>query len=221
MLAARVWLDSVDMLLAVICRQTQGLSLYEIRQMRWTIKPMILPCYRSHGLSLQTTSSSTTMQIVQQATQAQCLPRYKDRFIASLTTSSSTSPVFAISHSFLYTFNSLCQFTLSIDSFKMSAFTLSVAALAVASFASAKPIAPRVDTKTFTIDQSVAVPKVAGPVALANALTKYGAKLAADVAAAASSGTGTVAANPEQYDSEYLCKCCSTSCWHLGSNMPL
>lgn len=112
-------------------------------------------------------------------------------------------------------------FPVSIHSFKMSAFTLSVAALAVASFASAKPIAPRVDTKTFTINQSVAVPKVAGPVALANALTKYGAKPAADVAAAASSGTGTVAADPEQHDSEYLCKCCSTSCQHLGSNTAL
>lgn len=87
----------------------------------------------------------------------------------------------------------------------MSAFTLSVAALAVASFASAKPIAPRVNTKTFTVNQSVAVPKVAGPVALANALTKYGATPAADVAAAAASGSGTVAADPEQYDSEYLC----------------
>jgi hypothetical protein len=103
----------------------------------------------------------------------------------------------------------------------MSAFTLSVAALAVASFASAKPIAPRVDTKTFTVYQSVAVPKVAGPVALAKALTKYGVAPAADVAAAASSGTGTVAADPEQFDSEYLCKCCSSSCRHLGSDMLL
>lgn len=91
----------------------------------------------------------------------------------------------------------------------MSAFTLSVAALAVASFASAKPIARRGNTNTFTVNQSVAVPKLAGPVALANALTKYGATPATDVAAAASSGTGTVTANPEQYDSEYLCKCCS------------
>lgn len=93
----------------------------------------------------------------------------------------------------------------------MSAFTLSVAALAVASFASAKPIAPRVNTKTFTVNQSVAVPKVAGPVALANALTKYGATPAADVAAAAASGSGTVAADPEQYDSEYLCECYLTT----------
>lgn len=92
----------------------------------------------------------------------------------------------------------------------MSAFTLSLAALAVATFACAKPIAPRVDTKTFTINQSVAVPKLAGPVALANALAKYGVAPAADLAAAVSSGTGTVAANPEQYDSEYLCECCST-----------
>ena len=90
----------------------------------------------------------------------------------------------------------------------MSVLTFSMAALAVASFASAKPIAPRVETKTgFTVPQSVAVPKQAGPVALANALKKYGATPASDVAAAASSGTGTVAADPEQYDSEYLCTC--------------
>ena len=95
----------------------------------------------------------------------------------------------------------------SIHSFSMSVFTLSVAALAIASFASAKPIAPRVDTKTgFTVSQSVAVPKLAGPVALVNAMMKYGVTPSSDAAAAASSGTGTVAANPEQYDSEYLCK---------------
>jgi hypothetical protein len=93
----------------------------------------------------------------------------------------------------------------------MSTFTLSVAVLAIATFASAKPITPQVDAKTgFTVYESVAVAKQAGPVALANAVKKYGGipPTAVAVAAAAASGTGTVAADPEQYDSEYLCQSC-------------
>jgi hypothetical protein len=91
----------------------------------------------------------------------------------------------------------------------MSTFTLSVAALAIATFASAKPITARVDAKTgFTVYESVAVAKQAGPVALANAVKKYGGTPPPAVAAAAASGTGTVAADPEQYDSEYLCQSC-------------
>ena len=109
MLAARVWVDTVDMLLAVICRQNQGLYINEIRQMRWAIKRLILPCYHSHGLSLQTTSSSTTMQILEVVRHAQCRPRYKDLWSASFSSLSFTSPVFTISHSFLSSFNSLFQ----------------------------------------------------------------------------------------------------------------
>lgn len=90
----------------------------------------------------------------------------------------------------------------------MSTFTLSIAALAIASLASAKPITPR--GTGFTIFESVAVPKKVGAVALANAFQKYGATppSAVAAAAAAASGTGTVAADPEQYDSEYLCESC-------------
>src|SRR3954470_7415205 len=43
-----------------------------------------------------------------------------------------------------------------------------------------------------------------GPKAYAAALSKYGATVPQNVLAAAA-GTGTVAANPEEYDSEYLC----------------
>ena len=85
----------------------------------------------------------------------------------------------------------------------MSSFSTVLVALATALVASAKPI-PQAGIKTgFTINQSVAKPYQAGPVVLMNALTKYGATVPADVAAAAS--TGTVTATPEQYDAEYLC----------------
>src|SRR5277367_3397440 len=46
-------------------------------------------------------------------------------------------------------------------------------------------------------------PFQAGPVALKNALVKYGAAVPENVAAAAAQGS--VIATPEQYDSEYLC----------------
>ena len=66
------------------------------------------------------------------------------------------------------------------------------------------------NTKSFQIKQVPAGQTlVSGPIQLAKTYGKYshiGAVAPADVkAAAASAQSGSVAANPEQYDSEYLC----------------
>ena len=63
---------------------------------------------------------------------------------------------------------------------------------------------------TFTVKQianSKGVTKSAGPVAMAKALSKFGATIPDNVmvaAQSAASGNGTVAANPEDNDVEYL-----------------
>ena len=57
----------------------------------------------------------------------------------------------------------------------------------------------------FRVDQTVAKSRIlSGPAALAKVYGKYGKAAPADVKAAAASNDGTVPANPEQYDSEYL-----------------
>ncbi|KAK4695443.1 aspergillopepsin I, partial [Lecanoromycetidae sp. Uapishka_2] len=62
---------------------------------------------------------------------------------------------------------------------------------------------------TFRVDQTLSTAKdgqiVSGPAAVAAVYGKYGKTPPPDVAAAAASNEGTVAADPEQYDSEYLC----------------
>lgn len=62
---------------------------------------------------------------------------------------------------------------------------------------------------TFRVDQAVNTAKIgtikSGPAAVAAVYGKYKKTAPADVAAAAAAQQGTVAANPEQYDSEYLC----------------
>ena len=58
----------------------------------------------------------------------------------------------------------------------------------------------------FKLDQTVAKPFIlSGPSAMAKTYAKYGKPVPDVVAAAAASNDGTVAANPEEYDSEYLC----------------
>ncbi len=59
---------------------------------------------------------------------------------------------------------------------------------------------------TFTVDQSVPKPHIlSGPAAMAKVYGKFKKEAPADVKAAAANNDGTVTANPEQYDSEYLC----------------
>ena len=62
---------------------------------------------------------------------------------------------------------------------------------------------------TFRVDQAVNTAKLgyiqSGPAAVAAVYGKYKKTPPSDVAAAAATQSGTVAANPEQYDSEYLC----------------
>lgn len=58
----------------------------------------------------------------------------------------------------------------------------------------------------FKVPQTKAKSKIlSGPAAMAAVYAKYGATAPPDVKAAAANNDGTVAANPEQYDSEYLC----------------
>ena len=58
----------------------------------------------------------------------------------------------------------------------------------------------------FKVPQTKAKPFIlSGPAAMAATYAKYGATPPADVKAAAANNDGTVTANPEAYDSEYLC----------------
>ena len=58
----------------------------------------------------------------------------------------------------------------------------------------------------FRLDQTVRKPFIlSGPSALAKTYAKYRKPVPAVIAAAAANNDGTVTANPEQYDSEYLC----------------
>ena len=58
----------------------------------------------------------------------------------------------------------------------------------------------------FKLDQTVQKPFIlSGPAAMAKVYAKYGKAVPDVIAAAAANNDGTVAANPEEYDSEYLC----------------
>ena len=73
-------------------------------------------------------------------------------------------------------------------------------ASALVSLVSASPV-----KQVFTVHQSRAKVGIrTGPAALANAYAKFDGSMPADVAAAAATNDGTVAANPEEYDSAYL-----------------
>lgn len=80
---------------------------------------------------------------------------------------------------------------------------------ALASIALAKPIpqpATITPKKGYTVTGTVAKPRPAVPVQLANAYRKYGAAVPDHVAAAAASSTGSVVADPEASDVAYLCE---------------
>ena len=75
------------------------------------------------------------------------------------------------------------------------------AAAALLGLASASPV-----KNGFTVHQVVNRPgvKMSGPYQMAKTYAKFGKPVPDHVAAAAAISTGTVAADPEQYDSEYL-----------------
>ncbi|RMD43910.1 hypothetical protein DV735_g1171, partial [Chaetothyriales sp. CBS 134920] len=87
----------------------------------------------------------------------------------------------------------------------MPAYSSLVAASLLASLALANPLPPVHTRKGFTINQSVAKPRKAGPVALAHVYSKYN-KIVPDhvAAAAASSGQGSATTTPLEYDEAYL-----------------
>ncbi|KAL9125313.1 MAG: hypothetical protein Q9217_005471 [Psora testacea] len=77
---------------------------------------------------------------------------------------------------------------------------------ALATLAAASPFNVRDSKAAFTVPQTVAKPFIkSGPAAIAAVYGKYGKAAPADVKAAAADNDGTVSANPESYDSEYLC----------------
>jgi aspergillopepsin I len=87
----------------------------------------------------------------------------------------------------------------------MPPFSIFVAASAFAALVATKPLPQAVPTKKgFTINQSIAKPFLPGPVQVQKAYKKFNVAVPADVAAAAAADDGSVAANPEQYDAEYL-----------------
>ena len=78
-------------------------------------------------------------------------------------------------------------------------------ASALLTIVSASPILQK-RGKTFTFFENVPKTLVkTGPAALAGAYNKYHVPVPANVAAAAASNDGSVAASPGQYDEEYLC----------------
>ena len=76
----------------------------------------------------------------------------------------------------------------------------------VTSLAAGNPFDFRDSKAAFTVSQSVRKPVIrSGPVALAALYSKYNKEAPGEVkTAAASDGSSTVRAAPEQYDSEYL-----------------
>ena len=59
---------------------------------------------------------------------------------------------------------------------------------------------------SFKLDQTVQKPFIlSGPAAMAKTYAKYGKAVPDVIAAAAANNDGTVEADPQQYDSEYLC----------------
>ena len=80
------------------------------------------------------------------------------------------------------------------------------AASALISLVSAVPVELEKRGAAFKLDQTVRKPFIlSGPAAMAKTYAKYGKPIPDVIAAAAASNDGTVAANPEEYDSEYLC----------------
>lgn len=80
------------------------------------------------------------------------------------------------------------------------------AASALVSLVSAVPLDLEKRGAAFRLDQTVEKPFIlSGPAAMAKTYAKYGKAVPDVIAAAAASNAGTVPANPEEYDSEYLC----------------
>ena len=79
-------------------------------------------------------------------------------------------------------------------------------ASALVSSISAVPLEVEKRGASFRLDQTVAKAFIlSGPSAMAKTYAKFGKPVPDVIAAAAANNDGTVAANPEQYDSEYLC----------------
>lgn len=79
------------------------------------------------------------------------------------------------------------------------------AASALVALVSASPVERKDIKKQFTVDQTV--PKsfiLSGPAAMLSTYYKFNALVPEDVIAAAAANDGTVAANPTEYDSQYL-----------------
>ena len=80
------------------------------------------------------------------------------------------------------------------------------AASALVFFVSAVPVELEKRGAAFRLDQTVQKPFIlSGPSAMAKTYAKFGKAVPEVIAAAAASNDGTVTANPEAYDSEYLC----------------
>lgn len=80
------------------------------------------------------------------------------------------------------------------------------AAWALISLVHAVPLEIEKRGAAFRLDQTVQKPfMLSGPSAMAKTYAKYGKAVPPVIAAAAANNDGTVAANPEEYDSEYLC----------------
>lgn len=79
------------------------------------------------------------------------------------------------------------------------------AILALITIAHSSPIEIR-GSEAFVVYQTIQKAFLkSGPAAVASVYGKYGKPVPQDIAAAAANNDGTVAANPQQYDSEYLC----------------
>ena len=79
-------------------------------------------------------------------------------------------------------------------------------ASAIVLLASAVPLDLEKRGASFKLDQTVRKPFIlSGPAAMAKVYAKYGKPVPAVIAAAAANNDGTVTADPEEYDSEYLC----------------
>ena len=80
------------------------------------------------------------------------------------------------------------------------------AASALVSLVSAVPLDLEKRGAAFRLDQTVRKPSIlSGPAAMAKTYAKYGKPVPEVIAAAAATNDGTVTAEPEEYDSEYLC----------------
>lgn len=78
---------------------------------------------------------------------------------------------------------------------------------AVAALLAVGAAAPTAQGKGFSVEQVVKNPGfiLSGPAANARTFMKFNKKMPAHISLAAQSSPGTVPANPEQFDSEYLC----------------